>query len=197
MSLGTDTFDDRYFALFFQAHPKSRYCSFKVPYGYAVDVDYYGFGFDDPRTHTYNNNITRLGRGFRRIRIRKTRTAPRPGTGAPEVRCESNWGAKLYSEGYYKGMVTCMSEQTILPSQKPKSFKVRPGYVLILFHRGQEVRRFTKNTTYFGWPFDYVRVMKDYSGRQSSASSSSSNSRRRSTPQRRSRSRDRGLIRVF
>ena len=189
MSLGTNTYDDRYFARFFEANPKSRYCSFKIPRGYQVEVDYYGYGFDDPRTRTYTRSLNRLGRSFRRIRIRRAPRVPGGGTGAPDIRCGSDWGAKLYTESYYKGSGRCMGEETILPTQKPKSFKVRSGYVLILFRQGQEVKRFTKNTSYFNWPFDYVRVMKDYSASQSTPSNARLRTQGRST---KSRGRSRG-----
>ena len=183
MTLGTDTYDDRYFHRFFESNPKSTYCSLKIPRGYVVDVDYYGYGFNDPRTRTYTRNLNRLGRSFRRIRIRRAPRVPGSGGGAPEPRCGNDWGAKLFTDSYYKGSVTCMSEETILPSKKPKSFRVRPGYVLILFKQGREVRRFTKDTSYFGWSFDYVRVMKDYS-RSNNRSRFSSRSRSRNKSKR-------------
>ncbi len=177
-------FDAQRFAQMFRMNPKGgNYCSIKIPNGWEVDIDYYGYGWDDPRTRTYNRNVNRLGRSFHRIRVRRAR--PREQT--PERACGRDWGAQIFTESYYKGESTCLGQaETILPTKKPKSFKVRPGFILVLFKQGQEVRRFTKNTTYFGWPFDYVRVQRDYGssvsptdGRNQGRSNSRSRSRRR------------------
>lgn len=134
-------------------------CSVKVPNGWVVEVDYYGYGFEDPRTKAHHQDIKTLGRGFAQIRIRK----PSGGGGGLPGGCDPSTAITFYDGVGYKGNKTCFAPgiHRFQSKRIPRSIKVKPGYLIILFNRGREFRRISRNSGDIGgYHFDRIKIEK-------------------------------------